>query len=192
MKKTVDTSKSLSKENIESFLAEAEKEAVEELKQEDSTLTMGAIGCPYMVGPIDITVALGNIVLLNEIDSPFVKDMGEEGTELDAVECIKSLYVLALGKEAIRPIMAIKQRIQGLMMLKPMVENNPALFESIMDRTEKISSAHADFEITAMEWYNENFVGWDFQDVMDDVQIALCDILKTTDDMPEPKEKKKA
>jgi hypothetical protein len=180
-------------EEIQVLMDEAEQEAIEEVREEDATLTLGAIGSPYKVGPIDVTIAIGNIVLLNEIDSPFLSE-SEEGEELDPTECIKSLYVLGLGKDALKPVMAIKQRIQALMMLKPMVEKNPDLFESLMDRTEKIAEAHADFELAAMDWYNENFVGWDFQEVMTQVIASFNDFMKAAGDLPqsgEPEKKKR-
>jgi len=199
MKKVLDTSKIAGKklsdmgaDDLQALMVQTEAETIAEVKAEDSTLTLGAIGAPYMVGPIDITIAIGNLVLLNEIDSPFVTgNIGEEGDDLDTTECIKSLYVLALGKEALKPVMAIKQRIQALMMLKPMVEKNPDLFDSLMDRTERIAEAHADFDIAALEWYNENFVGWEFQEVINDVFGALNDVMKSAGDLPESGEKKK-
>lgn len=198
MQKVLDTKKiqgrslaDLDPAELNSLMLGAEEEAAQEVKDEDATLTLGAIGAPYQVGPIDVTVALGNLVLLNEIDSPFLNgDIGEEGSELDATECIKSLYVLAEGREAIRPVMAIKQRIQSLMLLKPMVDKNPDLFDKLMDRTDDIALAHADFELDAMEWYNQNFVGWDFQDVIDDMMMAFNDIMKSAENMPTSDEKK--
>jgi len=160
------------------------------VREEDATLTLGAIGAPYKVGPIDVTIAIGNIILLNEIGSPFLQE-SEEGAELEPTECIKSLYVLALGKEALKPVMAIKERVQALMMLKPMIEKNPALFDSLMDRTERIAEAHADFELAAMDWYSENFVGWDFQEVMTQIIAVFNDFMKTAGDLPQSGEKKK-
>jgi hypothetical protein len=182
----------MSVDEIQKMMDNAHEEALTEVKEEDSTLTLGAIGSPYMVGPIDVTIAIGNLVLLNEIDSPFITgELGEEGDEIDATECIKSLYVLALGQKAIKPIMAIKKRVQGMMALKPMVEKNPDMFDKLLDRCERITEAHADFELKAMAWYNENFAGWDFQNVLDDMFSALNDVMKTSEDLPSSDSKKK-
>jgi len=179
-------------DDIQSIMQKTEEEAAAEIKEEDSTLTLGAIGSPYMVGPIDCMVAIGNLVLLNEIDSPFITgDIGEIGSELDATECIKSLYVLANGKKAVKPVMAIKQRVQSLLLLKPVVEKDPSLFESLMDRAESISQAHVDFELKAVDWYNEHFTGADFQSVLNDVFAILGDVTKVSKDLPSSDEKKK-
>jgi len=178
--------------DLQKIMDQAANDAREAVQEEDSTLTLGAIGSAYMVGPIDITLAIGNMVLLNEIDSPFITgEIGEEGSELDTTECIKSLYVLAMGEEAVKPVMAIKQRVQSMLRLKPMVEKNPDLFSQLMDRVEAISNAHTEFELAAIRWYEANFVGWDFQEVVNEMFGALDDALtKAACDMPETDSKK--
>jgi hypothetical protein len=181
----------LTLEDVQRLVDGEAVEAVNEIKEQDSTLTLGAIGSPYMVGPIDCQIAIGNLVLLHEIDSPFISgDIGEDGDELNTTDCINSLYVLAKGKQAIRPVMAIKQRIQDMLILKPMVENNPALFESLMDRVERISDARSDFANDAKKWYEENFVGCDFQEVINSVFAILTDVSKVAGDLPQSEEKK--
>jgi len=170
----------------------AEEDAMQEVEEEDASLTLGGIGSPYQIGPIDCTIAIGNLVLLNEIDSPFITgDLPEEGEPLDTMACIKSLYVLGLGKEALKPIMAMKQRIQAMMIIKPMVEKNPELFQQVLDRVEKISRAEVEFSENAVDWYNKSFVGHDFQEVIDGVMLALGDLMKIADDMPVSDSKKK-
>lgn len=174
------------------MMDEAAEQARQEVREQDATLTMGAIGASYRIGPIDCNIAIGHLVLLHEIDSPFVNgSIGEEGEELDTKECIKALYVLALGKDAIKPIMAIKQRIQSMQIAKNMVADNPELFERVLDRIERISEAHAGFELSAMEWYEANFAGYDFQEVINDMFAAMMDVMKVTNDMPEGESKKK-
>jgi hypothetical protein len=182
----------LSQEELQGMMLDTEESVIEEVKAGDSTLTLGAIGGSYSVGPIDFTMALGNLVLLNEIDSPFATgEVGEEGSEVNAIEYIKSLYVLAEGKAAVKPVMAIKQRVQDMLMLKPMVEKNPDLFEKLMDRVETISEAHTRFETDAIEWYEANFAGFEFQDVINSVFVILNDVMKVAGDMPSSSEKKK-
>jgi len=182
----------LSPEEIQDMMTTVEIDAIESVKADDSTLTLGAIGSSYMVGPIDFTMAIGNLVLLNEIDSPFVSgEIGEEGEELNPVECIKSLYVLAKGKEAVKPVMAVKQRMQDMLLLKPMVEKNPDMLETLLDRVERISEAHIDFETKAMRWYEDNFAGHEFQEVINSVFGILNDVMKVAGDLPSSDEKKK-
>lgn len=186
----VNTNGKLSLDDLNVLMHNTALEAEKEIVEQDSTLTMGAIGAPYQIGAIDCTVAIGNLVLLHEIDSPFITgDIGEEGDELNATECIKSLYVLALGKEAVRPIMAIKQRIQALMNLKTMCEGTPELFQQLLDRAEKIADAHAQFELDALAWYEQYFSGYDFQEVVTGVFGALADIMKSAGDLPESEKK---
>jgi len=183
----------LSVEEIQGIMDGAAEKATVEVNEEDTTLTLAAIGAGYQVGPIDINIALGNLVLLQEIDSPFINGkVGSEGDELKTGDCMKALYVLGKGKEAIRPIMAIKQRIQNMMQLKPMVESNSDLFQQLMDRIEKISESEKDFEEAARKYYADNFVGHDFQEVMDSVFASLSDIMKISGDLPQQDGKKKA
>jgi len=182
----------MSLEDIQASMSKVEEDAIAGVQEQDASLTLGGIGSPYMVGPIDCTIAIGNLVLLHEIDSPFVNGgIGEEGVELDTIECIKSLYVLGLGKEALKPVMAMKQRIQAMMLIKPMVEKNPDLFQQVLDRIERISCAEVEFSELALEWYNENFVGHDFQEVIDNVLLSLNDLMKITEDMPSSSDSKK-
>lgn len=181
----------LDPEEIQSLMDATASEALDEIKDEDSTLNLAAIGSPYMVGPVDMTLAVGNLVLLNAIDSPLTRgNLGEIGEEIDSVEWIKSLYVLALGRDAVKPVMAIKERIQRLMMIKPMVDKNPALFEMVLDRIEAISMAEADFECAALEWYHDNFAGYDFQEVVNGLVSSFLDLIKISEDLPSDDEKK--
>jgi hypothetical protein len=180
----------LGPDDVKKVLMDAQEDALEESKKEDVTLNLAALGGAYKVGPLDITVALGNLVLLNEINSPFISgEIGEEGEALDTMECFKAIYVLAKGREAIRPIMAIKQRIQNMMMLEKMVKGNPDLFRQLMDRVEKISEAEKEFEESASDFYRDNFVDYDFQEVVNSVFLALSDISKTSQDLPTDDEK---
>ena len=182
----------MSPEEVEGLFAKTEEKVMQEIQEQDATLTLGGIGSPYNVGPIDCTIAIGNLVLLNEINSPFITgDLPEDGEPLDTMDCIKSLYVLGLGKEALKPIMAMKQRIQAMMMIKPMVVDDPDLFDKVLDRIEKISSAEVEFTNKAVAWYEDNFVGHDFQEVIDGVMLALSDLMKIADDMPVSDSKKK-
>ena len=172
-------------DDIQSLLLKTEERVIEEVETEDSTLNLAAIGAPYSVGPINISAAIGNLVLLQEIDSPFITGkIGELGEELKTIDCQKALYVLAKGKEAVAPIMAIKQRIQSMLMLKPMVEKNPVLLDKLMDRVESISEAESIFEMKAAEFYHQEFQDFDFQEVMDSVFMLLNDVLKTGLDLP--------
>ena len=179
-------------DDVQAAMDKAREDAIQEVAEEDASLTLGGIGSPYTIGPIDCTIAIGNLVLLNEINSPFVTgDIPDEGEALDTMDCIKSLYVLGMGKEALKPIMAMKQRIQAMMLIKPMVEKNPELFQQVLDRIETISRAEVDFSEQAVDWYNENFVGHDFQEVIDSVMLSLNDLMKISDDMPVSDSKKK-
>jgi len=181
----------LDPEEVKSLLNQTAEEVEEEIEEEDSTLNLGSIGGKYQIGPIDVTVAIGNVVLLAEIDSPFIKGELEEGAPLDPMDCMKALYVLGEGKKAIKPIMAMKQRIKQMMMLKPMVEKNPDLFQQLLDRTEKIADAEKDFEEAARSFYEANFVGYDFQETVDAVFIALSDVILMSEDLPSNDVKKK-
>jgi hypothetical protein len=199
MKVTLDTDKikgkkltDLSMEQVQELMDDSEEQAIDEIAAEEASLTLGAIGAPYKIGPIDISIAVGHLVLLNEIDSPFVSgDIGEEGEELNTTDCIKSLYVLANGEDAIRPIMAIQQRVKTLMMLKPMVEKDKSMFDALLDRAESIADAHIEFELEANRWYTENFAGHDFQTVIEDAFAAIHDVVTAAGDMPTGESKKK-
>ena len=196
---TLDTSKiqglnlaDLSPDEIQSLISGAGEQAREEVEENDATLTLGALGGTYEVGPVDMTIAMGNIVLLHEINSPFITgDVGEEGEPLDSVECVRALYVLAKGREALKPIMSMKQRIQAVMMLKPMVEGNPSLMDKLLDRVERMAEAEARFTESAMTWYEETFIGYDFQEIVDSMFLALNDVMKIANDMPSDDSKKK-
>ena len=189
---TVDKNKAVScklneidPEDLQAVITGAAQEAESEVEALDSTINLAAIGGTYQVGPIDSIVALGHIVLLNEIDSPFTNGkLGEEGDDLDPIDCYKALYVLALGQDAIRPIMAMKERIKAMLMLKPMVEKDPSLFQQLLDRTEKIADAAKEFEEAAVNYYTEHFVGYDLQETIDGLFSALSDMVKVADDMP--------
>lgn len=182
--KTVNLN-SLDINDIQKLMADTQDRVIQEVEESDATLTLASIGAPYKLGPIDINVAIGNVVLLSEINSPFITgDIGEEGEKLETIDCIKAIYVLAKGKEAIEPIMAINQRIQKLHMLKSMVEKNPELFEQLMDRVEKISEAEKEFEKDAMKFYEENFTGYDFQEVVNSLFLSLADMAKMSNDLP--------
>ena len=179
-------------DELENLMINTADEVSDEVEQEDATLNIAAIGGNYTVGPIDIRLALGNVMLLSEINSPFITgELGDEGDELNAIDCCKALYVLAKGKEAVKPIMAIKQQVQSMLLLKPMVEKNPELFDKLMDRVEKISEAEKVFEETALQFYRDNFVGPEFQDVLNQVFLAIADMVKTANDLPTDGEKKK-
>jgi len=179
-------------EEIKKLLHQEGQQAAREIEEDDATLTLGALGGSYQVGPIDLNIALGSIVLLHEINSPFVTgDIGEEGDPLDSTECVKALYVLAHGQKAVQPVMAMKQRIQAVMSLKPMVEKNPELFDKLLDRVERMSEAEARFAEDAMDWYDETFVGYDFQEVVDSMFLAMTDMMKMSGDLPSTEEGKK-
>lgn len=192
MRVEVDTDKArsmnlseLSPEEIQGVLLNAAEEAANEIDEEDATLPLAAIGGQYNIGPIDVTVALGNLVLLHAIDSPFITGkVGELGEELNSMDCIKALYVLGCGKEALKPVMAVKRRIQSMMTLKKMVESKPELLDKLLDRVEEIASAETKFEEDAMDWYQASFVGYEFQEVVDGMFAALSDVVKIADDLP--------
>jgi len=189
---TVDSKKAgscrlndLDPQEVKNIIDGVGEEAEAELDEIESTINLAAVGGTYKIGPIDAFIALGHIVLLNEINSPFVTgEVGDEGEELDPVDCMKALYVLGMGREAVEPVMAMKQRIKSMLMLKPMVEKNPELFDKLMDRVEKIAEAEKEFEQAAVNYYTENFVGCDLQDAVDSLFGALADVIKVADDMP--------
>ena len=65
-----------------------------------------------------------------------------------------------------------------------MCKGNPELFEKLMDRVEQVSESEKDFEEAATDWYQENFVGYDFQETINAVFLALGDVMKASEDLP--------
>lgn len=163
----------LEKGDIDGLLLNVDEEIDEELDDVDATLDMAALGGAYKIGDLDITMVLGNLPLLNAIDSPFMRELNEDD-ELDFDDCCEAIYVLYHGKEAIEPIMHIQQRIKDLCRLKSVVKNNPELMDKLMDRTEVISQARTKFTEDARDFYLEHFEPNDLQMVVEE----MCHILE--------------
>lgn len=182
------------KTEILNKIKEAKEETVKDLKNIDATLNLAAIGGKYKIGPIDMHIAMGNWVLLNAIDSPFVTGAIKEGDAIPEADCKKFFYVLGEGKEALKPIMAIKQRISVLKYLEPMAKNNPILCREIVDRAEEIGSAESIFEQNANDYFNEHFLDTNYVKVFQDIFVMLRDfdlIKQDLDYSDEPEDKKK-
>jgi hypothetical protein len=169
-----------SPKSIEDIQIEANKE-VDFL---EATLNLSAIGAKYPIGPLNIKCVLGNLVLLSAIESPLVSGELKQGDTLSFDDCVEAIYVLAKGKDAIKPIMNISQKITDLMLLKPMAKDNPLIADKIIQKVESISKARDEFTESAREFWNQNFVGHQFEEIINNVISAISDIAKASDDLP--------
>ena len=172
-------------EDVNKLLIDYQEELSDEVDQMQSSMNLASIGAEYKIGPLDITCVLGNLVLLSSINSPLVSADLKQGDALSFEDCIQAIYVMAMGKEAIKPIMGISQRINDLMLLKPLVKENPLIADKIIDKASEISKARVTFANEALVFWEENFVGFDFQEVINDMINMVADIGKSAQNLPE-------
>lgn len=173
--------------DIEKLLLDYQEDIEEEADSEEASVSISALGGEYKIGPFDVKCAIGNLALLSEINSPLVSGTLKQGDQITFEDCVEAIYVLVKGKEACEPIMAIKQRISDLMLLKPMVKDNPILADKIIAKAEQISKARVNFTKAAIDFWEEEFLGYNFQDVINDIITSISDIMKMTETFPETK-----
>ena len=154
--------------------------------EDEPTYNIVGIGGSYNLGPFNLTVSMGNLLLLSEIDSPLVSETSTEGTVVTYEDAIQAIYVIAKGIEAVEPIMGIKQRLADLIPLKEMVKDNPKAMEQVLDRAEAISSARTTFIQDATIFYEENFVGFQYNEIFATLQTILKDVATAFEDLPSP------
>jgi len=173
------------KTDLDAIILNPEQELEEELDEEEATLNVTAIGGEYKIGPLNVSVVLGNLVLLNIIDSPFITGDLKEGDELTFEEVAKTLYVLCLGKDALDPVMEVQQRISDLFLLKTVAKGNPDMVEAIIKKAEAISNGRIIFAKKAIDYYNEHFLGEDFQEIVNSMMVMILDINKSLENLPQ-------
>lgn len=174
----------------EEMVEQKRDEIYKEVSSENGTMNLAAIGAKYDIGPLKIQNVLGNLVLLAEIDSPLAGDL-KQGEEISYDDCVKAIYVLSEGRKVLTEIMEIDQRVQDLIMLKDLCGNNPEMINKIIDRVELISDARIRFLDAAREFYEKNFVGFDFGDIVNSIMNMMIDTMKAAQDNPTSKDGKK-
>jgi len=153
-------------------------------EDEEPSFDMAATGVSYKIGPLDIVVSMGNLALLNEIESPFVAEELAEGQEITFNSAAEALYVIAKGFEAAEPIMNIKQKQSEILMIAKLFKDNPAAIDKALAKHEEISNARVKFTENAIEFYNTHFSTSDFENVMIEFQTVLYDALLSLQDLP--------
>ena len=181
--------KPLTQEEATKVIDESRDEIVKEVELQSSTMNLSALGAKYQLGPLSIDNVLGNLVLLTEIESPLVTD--DNLTEISYDDVVKAIYVLAKGRDVLKPLMEISQRIQDLLLLKDACKGNPELIEKIVDKAEDISNARIRFLEDARAFYDKEFVGYDFEEMINSVMNVVIDSVKAAGDNPATADKKK-
>ena len=173
--------------DIDAVLNNVADELEEELQEADATLNLAALGAQYSIGPLDVSITLGNLVLLNQV-VPEIMEINTGG-EVSFDTCVKTLFVLAKGKEAVSSVTEIEQRIQDMYMPKTLVNDNPDLFQALMDRVELISQSRVTFVEEAKDFYLEHFVLEDFEGVLNKCIQIIDDAFMASKDVSDIQEK---
>jgi hypothetical protein len=166
-------------------LQEKVDKRIEEIHDEqeivDATHDLACLGAKRKIGELDFQCTLGNIVLLNVIESPLVS--GKLKGTVSFEDIAKSLYVLFRGKEALAPIMNIKERLQDLHLLNPMCKDNPEMCDRVMAKFEEAQNCRKVFAEEAIEFYNHNFTGEALQEVFDKMFSMINDVVKSSKEL---------
>lgn len=149
--------------------------------ESDMAYDLRALGGSSKIGPLEFDNVLGNLVLLNMVDSPFMS--GDLGEEVSFEDVTKALYILFHGQDAVGPIMAIADRISDLYTLKDMCTDNPVMCDKVIAKVEEISKARIRFAKSSMEFYDEHFTREGLQAVCDDLMRVLIEATKAFDEV---------
>lgn len=169
------------KESIQEKVDSLMSDAYEAQTESDMAYELRALGGSSKIGPLEFQNVMGNLVLLNMVDSPFMS--GELGEEVSFEEICKALYVLFHGKEAIEPIMSIAERISDLYSLKDICKDNPLMCDKVIAKVEEISEARKTFVKDSIDFYEEHFTGEALQSVCDDLVRVLMEAAKAFEEV---------
>lgn len=169
--------------DIEGLLAREKDELEDQLSSDESSIDLAALGADYDIGPLQAQLVLGNLFLLFEIGSPFAKGLEQDQT-LTFDEVAQAVYVLCLGREVLRPLMLISQRISDLALLRPLCKGNPEMMQKVLDKAEEISEGRVRFAEEARVFYETNFAGCSLDEVVAAIMNMVIDGFKVIGDNP--------
>lgn len=172
------------RDNLDASLAEAQGCDPQEVQTDQ----LAAMGGEYILGTLTLNVTPGRIMLLEKIDSPFLGS--GDGDENDTIEfglsaIAKALYVLAIGAEAVQPIMNVEAKLGRLKTLEKMAEKRPEYFKMYMDKIIEITAEETELEINAIKFYEEYMNGVEMADAGEFIMSMIKDAFEPMSMMPE-------
>lgn len=157
-----------------------------------STAAYAMMGEGYRIGNVELKpITMTSLNLLQAIDSPFLTDEDmdiEPSLEL----MLESLYVLAKGTVAIRPLIALDRRIAAAKKMEQLAESKVEYFEAYMKHIDRITDeAYAAFATAAVEFGIEigPFV---LADAVSTLELMFADALDGFGLLPTPSGEKKS
>ena len=113
--------------------------------------TLATLGAGYRIGNVELPpMLLGTVKLLELIDSPFLDENAED---VGMSDIMRSVYVLAVGREAVRPIMAQNRRRAAIEAQKPMGSLSPEHFAVYLAAIDTVEQGWAEFEDQAAAFW---------------------------------------
>ncbi len=152
--------------------------------------TMTVLDAGYELGNTVIRpVTLGVLPLLEVIESPFVGGLDPDD-EVGLPDIMRALYVLACGREAVRPVAAIARRTQSVESTRDIAEKAPEFYDRYLAAMDRIADAWAEFDDGASAFW-ESLGDVPPLEALRVLRRAITDSIAGLDALPQGKEGEK-
>lgn len=140
--------------SLDQQLAEAQGEA-----DTESTSEIAAVGGDYVIGSMTLNITPGRVMLLERINSPFIGEgEGEESEQIAFTleDIAKALYVIAVGPDALTPIMKVEAQLKRLKTAESLAAKRPEFYDKYMDKIIDVAATEGEFSLNAIKFYEEH------------------------------------
>ena len=157
----------------------------DDIDSDIDTRTYASMGHPYRIGDLEVPpIPPARVMYLQDIDSPFVTAAEGDDVQIGTDGLLQTLYVLVKGRDAMRPLLAMKQRKKQAEKIENLASKNAEYYEIYIRSTDPVTKAWEEFEFNAREFW-ETIGGVNFQDAVETVTLMIADAFESFSALPD-------
>jgi len=177
---------------LQERLAAAQKK-IGEIEAEPSdadTAGLALVGGGYVIGNIEFApITMSTISLLQTVGSPFLgggdDDAGDDVFGIDLQSVIESLYVMAGGVDAVRPLISLKHRVKAAAKMEMLAKSKPEYFVAYMSHIDTITDEALSEFCAGAAVFAEALGAFNFNDAVATVDRMFADAMDGFNMLPE-------